>query len=348
MKKILVVLLCAITWTVLCRNAFALSTYIPHITAGENDWTDYLQINNNTIAVASFTLNLYSNGDQIYSQLFSVNALSHLQIELKTLNPSAETGIITYTDPGLIFRTTYNHRSGGVAEFKTINTLESNVGFYFSDFTNVQWKGAAIANVGTTPAQVTLYAIGGSSSGGRGSILATRTETINPRGKIVGAHSVWFSSVNLIQIESIVAVTNSASLCGIAISGDSACGHLLFTPAIQVDNFNPGCSCTDKVGNWVGTVTGNDVCGRPYTGTSTLVINSDCSASMWTVYSHGNPGGGSFTVSGSSMSLSNIPCTTCNGATGIANFSGLFTGKNFVGTYNGCGSVDNYMMTMMQ
>jgi plastocyanin len=239
MKKILAVLLFVFAWTLLCGKALALSTYIPHITSGENNWTDYLQINNNTPSAASFTVNLYSNGIQIYSQVLSVGGLSRSQIELKALNPNAETGIITYTEPGLVFRVSYKNTGGGVAEFRTIDTLGSDIGFCFSDFTTfVQWKGLAIANMGTTPENVTLYAIGGSVQGSGGSILGTHTETIAPKDKIVGVHSVWFS-VDLSQIESIVAVTGSPSLCGIAISGETALSRPLFTPATVVSNFNP-------------------------------------------------------------------------------------------------------------
>ena len=89
--------------------------------------------------------------------------------------------------------------------------------------------------MGSTPADVTLYAIGG------GSILGTHTMTIAPKTKAVGIHSAWFSSLNLSQVESIIAVTGSSSLCGIAIGGDMALSRLLFTPATPVSNFStPG------------------------------------------------------------------------------------------------------------
>lgn len=237
MKKLLALFLFVVAGTFLCGNALALSTYIPHITGGSADWTDYLQVNNNSPSAANFTLILYNKGNQVYSQTLTVGALSRSQIALKALNSNAETGIITYTEPGLVFRVSYSSWAGGIAEFRTIDILGSNVGFYFSDFTNfVQWKGSAIANMGTTPAQVTLYALGGSSGDSGGSILGTHTETINPKEKIVGTHSAWFN-VDLSRIESIVAVTTSSSLCGIAIGGDTALSRLLFTPAIPVTNF---------------------------------------------------------------------------------------------------------------
>jgi hypothetical protein len=169
MKKSMIVLLFVVAGTFLRGNALAIETFIPHITGGSADWTDYLQVNNNTPFAANFTLSLYSNGEQVYSQILSVGALSRSQIALKALNSNAETGIITYTEPGLVFRVSYSSLAGGIAEFRTIDVLGSNVGYYFSDFTNfVQWKGSAIANMGTTPVQVTLYAIGGRSGGGGG------------------------------------------------------------------------------------------------------------------------------------------------------------------------------------
>jgi hypothetical protein len=238
MKKILAIFLYVVVTAIFCGNAFALDTYIPHITTGGNDWTDYLQVNNNASSTATFILTLYgSTGAQIYSHSHSVGGHSRSQIELKALNSSAATGKITYTDAGLVFRVSYESLAGGVAEFKTIDTLGSNIGFYFSDFTTlVQWKGAAIANMGTTSAGVTFYALGGSSGGSGGSILATHTETIAPKAKLIGnnLNFSWLSGLDLNNIESIVAVTDSSSLCGIAISGDMALSRLLFTPATPV------------------------------------------------------------------------------------------------------------------
>ncbi len=161
---------------------------------------------------------------------------------MKALNSSAASGKITYTEPGLVFRVSYQNLGGGVAEFKTIDTLGSNVGFYFSDFSSlVQWKGMAIANMGAANADVTFYVLGGSSSGSGGSILASHTETIAPQTKLVGSNLnlSWLSGLALSNIESIIAVTASSSLCGIAISGDLALSRLLFTPATMVSNFNP-------------------------------------------------------------------------------------------------------------
>jgi hypothetical protein len=102
--------------------------------------------------------------------------------------------------------------------------------------------------------------------------------------------------------------------------------------------------CSAVVGNWAGTLTGNNVCGNPYTGTWTMTVNSNCSATIWAIYSSGNPGGGSSTVVGNSSSAS-YTCTGCTGTSGSGNFSGLFSGNNFTGNNTGCGEVNNFTGT---
>jgi hypothetical protein len=347
MKKSLAVFLFVIIGTFLCGNALALQTYIPHITGGAAAWTDYLQVNNNTPSSASYTLALYDiNGTQIYSQVHSVGGLSRSQIELKTLNSTAETGIITYTEPGLVFRVSYKSTGGGVAEFKTIDTLNSNIGLCFSDFVNfVEWKGAAIANMGTTSAEVTLYALGGSVQGSGGTILGTHTESIGPKKKIARLHSAWFSSVGLSQIESIVAVTSSPSLCGIAIASDNAQSRLLFTPAVPVANFNASAQTSE----W--DLTGIENLGGPFPVTADLVLTinggsysavltSKLIAGQIEIY-HTTMNGtfdgttGSITNQVINITVGGTPETfTVNGSFTI-NGNSLTTSGSFVGTYTG-------------
>lgn len=342
MMKSLAVLLIAVAAIILCGNASALTTYIPHITGGEPNWTDYLQVNNNAHSAASFTLALYNNGTQVYSQVLSIGGLSRSLIDLKALNPDAETAMITYTESGLVFRVSYQSSSGGLAEFRTIDGLGSDIGLYFSDFTAlVQWKGLAIANMGSTPAEATLYALGKSSQGSGGSVLGSQTVTIPARDKIVGVHSTWFGTVPLSQVESIVAVTGAPSLCGIAICGDSTLSRLLFTPAIPVVNFITEGDCSSVVGNWAGTLVGNDVCGRPYTGSWTMTVASNCTATTNTTYSSGSPSTTSFVVTGNSYS-NTISCTGCTGTPGTLNISFLFSGNTMTGNATGCGQVNNY------
>lgn len=321
MKKSLAVLMFIVAVTFHCGDALALDTYIPHITTGANDWTDYLQVNNNASSTATFTLTLYgSTGAQVYSQSHSVGGQSRSQIELKALNSSAATGKITYTETGLVFRVSYESLSGGVAEFKTIDTLGSNIGFYFSDFSSlVQWKGVAIANMGTTNANVTFYVLGG------GSVLQTHTETIGPKAKLVGNNFnwSWLSGLNLSQIESIIAVADSSSLCGIAISGDTVNSRLLFTPAIPVSNFTSPGGAASVSGTWTGTVY------APETGTfPTTVIVSQSGNSVW-----GTSDGMAFTgtVSGNQLTWTITPFTQ-SGVSLTGYGSATVTGNSMSGT----------------
>jgi hypothetical protein len=329
MKRSLVAFLFVVTGMVLCGNVLALDTYIPHITTGSNDWTDYLQLNNNASSTATFTLTLYSSsGAQIYNQTHSVGARSRSQIALKTLNASAATGKITYSETGLVFRVSYESAGGGVAEFKTIDTLGSNIGFCFSDFsTLVQWKGAAIANMGTTAADITLYALGGSTQGSGGSILETHTETIAPKAKLVGNNMnfSWLSGLDLSRIESIIAVAGSSSLCGIAISGNMTSSQLLFTPATPVFNFNPPAGGVAKyAGSYSGTYSGADF------GTWSATANS--AGNISGAY-HSNTSGLTHSVSGTVSSTGTVTMAT-GGTSEGATFSGTIDGSgNWSGTW---------------
>ena len=233
MKKVSAIFPCIFIGTLFCGNIYAFETYIPHITGGVQQWDDYLQVNNNTASEESYTITLYNNGAEVYSQVHTVAALTRSEILLKNLNANAQIGIITYAEPGLNFRVSYEYMTGGVAEFKSIDTLAPAIGLYFSDFIfSMTSKGAAIANLGTTPAEVTLYALA------QGVIQGTFPVTIQPMNKIVGLHSNWFPDLDFDQVESIIAVTSSPALCGIAISSDDDLSHLLFTAAAPVVNFD--------------------------------------------------------------------------------------------------------------
>ena len=130
--------------------------------------------------------------------------------------------MVEYEESGLVFRVSCENVAVGVAEFKTIDSLEDAIGLYFSDFApSVVAKGAAIANMGETAADVTLLAIGAEDVQGE---FSTRIE---PKEKIVGIHSVWFPEVPFSMIDSIVAISDSdsQSLCGVAISSDADTSH---------------------------------------------------------------------------------------------------------------------------
>lgn len=234
MKRLFVILFVVIAGMFLCEQALAIQTFVPHITGGYDDWTDYLQANNTGTTDATFTLTLFSGGTQVYSQDFTVEGLSRLELDIKALAPTATTGIITHTSMDLAFRISYENDGGGVAEFLAMHDLSSEIGLFFSDFSPfVEWKGAAIANFGQLSASVTLFALGGSTRQGTGgSLLGTTTVTIAPNDKAVGTHDVWFPGVEMDQVETIAATTTGESLCGLAISGDLLQTHLLFTPAV--------------------------------------------------------------------------------------------------------------------
>ncbi len=127
---------------------------------------------------------------------------------------------------------------------------------------------------------------------------APHTMTIAPKAKAVGMHSAWFSSLNLSQVESIVAATGSSSLCGIAIGGDIAQTRLLFTPATPVSNFSVLPSSPNFSGIWrlQGTIQIND-CSIPNMPNSLAVDQTVVhSGNSVTVYS------GTFTLTGSQIS----------------------------------------------
>ncbi len=204
--------------------------YIPHITSGAMDWIDLLQVDNNSIVSTSFTITLYNNGEQVYSASHSVDGLGETVIDLKALNSAAETGIVSYVEPMLNFRLSQeNLIGGGVAEFKLTGDLNSSLGFYFSDFTpSILSKGMAFTNFSTASAVVQLAAVGD------GTVHETTNVTVSPRSKIIGDHTVWFPELNFSDVDRITASTATASLSGIAISGDANAGKLLFTPGTAI------------------------------------------------------------------------------------------------------------------
>ncbi|MFH1154022.1 MAG: hypothetical protein V1793_09400 [Pseudomonadota bacterium] len=203
--------------------------YIPHITSGSPDWKDYLQVNNSGASDSWFELVLYGNGIQVFSRIYTVAAFSHGIIDLKDESPAAETGVIRYGDQGLAFRLSMENDGGGIAEFLLGDSLYSCAGLYFSDFSpSLASKGAVIANMGESPCNVVLYAIG------QGGILDVFPATINSREKIVGTYDVWFPEVLFGQIQEIAVASTNPSLCGFVISGNASLSHLLFTPAAPV------------------------------------------------------------------------------------------------------------------
>ncbi len=210
-----------------------LAAYIPSITAGFSDWTDYLQVDNSSPSEQSFTIVLYSDGEAVYESLETVGGYDHRLIELKQLDETCDTGKVTFSSDALTFRVAYRNTGGGVSEFAMAETLYSTIGLFFSDFDPaIAHKGAAVANMSGSPAAVTLYAVGD------GSVLASYAATISPYGKISELYGTWFPSVASSDIDSIVATSSSASLCGFVISASQDISYLLYNPAIPLSGFD--------------------------------------------------------------------------------------------------------------
>ncbi len=230
MKKLFVLL--AMAAILAGGQAFALEACIPHITGGVDGWDDYLQADSTDSADAAFTLTLYSGGAVVLNHAFTVPAYGELLLDLKALAPAAQTGKVTYTNQALNFRLSYENDGGGIAEFNLVESLDENIGLFFSDFSpSIVSKGSAIANLTGAPVDVTLYALGDTN------VLDTFETTVTAYGKILGVHSTWFPQVSFDQIKKIVVASSSPALCGLVICGDADLSHLLFTPAVPVPAF---------------------------------------------------------------------------------------------------------------
>jgi hypothetical protein len=228
----------------------ATEVYIPHLTGGEADWVDYLQVDNLGLGAASYTVNLYAGGAKVATESGSVPGLSHKIVNLQDLDGDAECGIVTFSSNLMQFRLSYEHTTGqGVAEFRLGDELFSSLSFLFSDFNpRIDWKGLALANLGASQATATLYALGG------GTVLAQASQTAGAKSRVHGTFARWFPNLSFDQVEKVVAVAGSPNLAGIVISGSNSADRLLFTTAADAAGFNsgqqPGGSVT---GTWKGS-----------------------------------------------------------------------------------------------
>jgi secreted trypsin-like serine protease len=207
------------------------SVYLPHITAGADDWKDFLQADNNADQSSDYTLTLYSNGEVIYDQTRTLAALGREKMDLKALAPTAACGKITYTDARMHFRySSENLTGGGVSEFSIPQGLATGLVFYFSDvLPGVEWKGLALANMSDVSARVTLSAIA------QGDVLAETALTVNPRNKVVGLYSQWFPGVSVDQVSRVRVVSGNSSLCGLSVSGNAPATTLVVMPAVPIE-----------------------------------------------------------------------------------------------------------------
>ncbi len=307
----------------------AAEVYMPHITGGYPEWVDYLQVNNGDAEAHDFTVTLYSEGSEVYSGAHTVAGYGHEQIEIKSLDSTADSGEIVYTSDALMFRVSYAYTAtGGVAEFALSDTVSSAMGLLYSGFvSSVNYKGAAIANMSDTPAYVTLYAMGD------GSIIDTYSATLGAREKILGNHEAWFPTVAFADIESIVAVSTEPVLSGLVICTDADLSYLLFTPGRDVPSFDT--TGAPDVASWAFTAGGSEadekgrhVCQTPDGGFVVAGVSAsygEGNNDMWILKLTAS---GSIdwqkTYGGPSNDMVESICTTADGGYVMAGHTGSF------------------------
>lgn len=207
------------------------SAYIPHLTRGQPEWTDYILADNNSNTQASFTVILYSSGKEVFRKEYTIPGHSYYAYDVKTtMSYNADCGMITYDDDSLLsFRVSYSNTSGGTAEFLLSSSASSKLSFLFNNSQPfIGWKGIALMNTSDTAVDVTLTAVYDSAE------VDTQTVTVNPYSKIAGYHSSWFS-MPLNQIQKIYASgPKTEVLSGISISGSSDNTSLLFATAVDL------------------------------------------------------------------------------------------------------------------
>ncbi len=212
--------------------------YIPHITGGAMDWTDYLQVDNNNPFRTKFRLFLYgADGSIVYEEDHWIGGNGHMLINLKALSLEARCGRIQAALPDLFFRLSFKntggagYSGGGLAEFKLSDSLSDTLGFFFSDYSpTLTVKGAAVTNMADYSVDVTLYAIGSDA------VLGSYSTTLGPYGKLVGSPIEWFPALTLSQINTIVAQASEETLCGVVKNADSAVSTIVFTLAEPLNN----------------------------------------------------------------------------------------------------------------
>jgi hypothetical protein len=208
--------------------------FIAHLTGGDPVWSDVLEVDNTSGAAASFTLTLYNQGAQIFSQSFSVPARESLSYNLNDLAPSATCGLIAGCPPALHYRMAFEQENGGVAGFDLSEAQgRAELALPFDAVDGfADWKGLALMNTADAPHQATLYAVGG------GDILGSHQLMVPARGRVVGTLADFFPLLPLSQVELIAAVADSPALSGIVISGNTASPKLLFAAGSPLDGFN--------------------------------------------------------------------------------------------------------------
>jgi len=212
--------------------------FIPHLTDGNNQWGDYLTIDNTGLEPADVVVTLYDiDGGQIYRGQHSVGSMGETLINVRDFAGSASSGKVEIPDSGNIHcrLSLESLVGGGVAEFRLDDSQSSILAFLYSDFLGTTaWKGLAVTNYGDVAGEITFHAYG------NGELLATsEPQNIGVHEKFVGVPSLWFPEIDSNAVKKIIAVSTVDTLGGLAIAGDSAVERLLFTAAVTLGNFNP-------------------------------------------------------------------------------------------------------------
>ncbi|MFH1156511.1 MAG: hypothetical protein V1793_22110 [Pseudomonadota bacterium] len=206
------------------------TAYLPHITGGFDSFNDHLKVNNLNTITAYFDLILYDNsGSECYRQSYFIYPSDLLDLDLKGINPLAQTGKILYTDSKLHFRQTYEYNYGVtcVAESYLPDETYSSLCFFFTEMSSqlTVSKGMALANLGTHSVNITFFAHGG------GRLLETSpTYVLGPNQKITGTSENFFSAVSPSDIDAVLVKTDDyPTLTGLS---------MMFFPDLPAMNCN--------------------------------------------------------------------------------------------------------------
>ena len=206
--------------------------YICHITQGDENWNDFLQVDNLGSEAASYQIVLYdADGNQVYLGEASTSPFDRSLIDLKAMSADAASGVVHFDGDRMLFRLSEECTAGGgIAEFMLPDTLGDTLGYFFSDFTDaLEYKGLALTNFSAQPLTVTLTVYG------KGLNLGSTDILLGPNQKVIGTHDVWFPAVDVDDVQLIQAATTAAGLGGIALTGDQGVQLLVFTPAMLID-----------------------------------------------------------------------------------------------------------------
>ncbi len=224
--------------------------FIPHLTDGNNHWEDFLTIDNTGLDPAEVVITLYDiDGSQVYQGHHSVGSLGETLIDVRELSGVASSGMIEIPEGGYIHcRVSLESSAGGVAEFMLEGKHSSKLAFLYSEFAGVTvWKGLTVTNYGNVGGEITLMAYG------NGKLLGTsEPQEIAPHGKLLGVPDQWFPGIDSHKVKKIIVLSSIDTLGGVAIAGDVSMTRLLFTAAVNLEQFT---SPPEKgiTGIWKGT-----------------------------------------------------------------------------------------------